>query len=529
MKKALFLVAVFAVFWGSLAHAADIYTEPYLLTLSPSNTMNVVWLTGERATDAWVEFGEEEKLGKTVSAVQHEIKGLRRSVTPEGYDNVPGNNPELAVFQQIGEIKGLKPDTKYFYKVTTKIGDKVITGQRYFFKTAPLAKSGSNFKFILISDVQQRPEILETVQFAGQQGAELILYAGDFQNTPWKAGEWFPVDNCFIAPAEKGREWFTVMQNTEDNTRLLQYIPIFPAPGNHEIDDQRAWSDMEMGKDPTKKTMSIYLQLFRPLYPEQQSEQNGKHWFSANYSDLHIVSLSVVRSYSWDGYQAPGWPQFDSIALGSPQIKWLESDLMSKNSKYTWVVQHWHMLNKGLDGWVPMSEPMIDPEKTERAVYPYGDNCWNVLRPLFEEYGVNAVNFGHSHVYERYLINGVNYIEAAALRSGGRTSNDPLHFSGNEPVVEQNDFRSAFVVTVTPENMSGQTFVARDEGSVKKGHVFDSFVIGTPSKSDVKDIDICKDVEEALGCNVGHLVVFGYLFGFVALSYVLLRRKQKVF
>jgi len=137
------------------------------------------------------------------------------------------------------------------------------------------------------------------------------------------------------------------------------------------------------------------------------------------------------------------------------------------------------MLNKGAEVWVPMSEPLIDPEKPERAVYPYGDDCWNVLRPLYEKNGVNAVNFGHSHVYERYLINGVHYIEAATIGNNYRGANDPLHFSGNAPVFEQNNFRSCLVVSVTPSQMFAHAIAASEEGAFKKGDVFDGFVIAT--------------------------------------------------
>lgn len=37
------------------------------------------------------------------------------------------------------------------------------------------------------------------------------------------------------------------------------------------------------------------------------------------------------------------------------------------------------------------------------------------IKPLYEKYGVIAVSFDHSHVYDRYLFNGVNYIEAASM------------------------------------------------------------------------------------------------------------------
>ena len=106
------------------------------------------------------------------------------------------------------------------------------------------------------------------------------------------------------------------------------------------------------------------------------------------------------------------------------------------------------MVNRGDDGYYPVSVAVEDPENPGKAIYPDGDYCWDVLRPIYEAYGVNAVNFGHSHVYERYLINGVNYIEAASIGNNYRNTADPMHFSGNEPIIEENNFRSFMRVTV---------------------------------------------------------------------------------
>jgi hypothetical protein len=52
------------------------------------------------------------------------------------------------------------------------------------------------------------------------------------------------------------------------------------------------------------------------------------------------------------------------------------------------------------------------------------------IKPLYEKYGVNAVSFGHSHVYERYCFNGVNYIEAASIGNSYVNPSDPLHSGG---------------------------------------------------------------------------------------------------
>ena len=96
---------------------------------------------------------------------------------------------------------------------------------------------------------------------------------------------------------------------------------------------------------------------------------------------------------------------------------------------------------------------------------------------------MEAVNFGHSHVYERYLINGVNYIEAASIGNNYRNTADPMHFSGNEPIIEENNFRSFMRVTVDERGMIGEGIQASVEVSDVDtevgycGRVFETFTI----------------------------------------------------
>ena len=102
-----------------------------------------------------------------------------------------------------------------------------------------------------------------------------------------------------------------------------------------------------------------------------------------------------------------------------------------------------------------------------------------MLRPLYEQYGVNAVNFGHSHVYERYLINGVNYIEAASIGNNYRATNDPYHASGNEPIIEANDFRTFMLVHVGGDGVTatGMQASLEENGIGFIGRVIDTFKI----------------------------------------------------
>lgn len=449
------------------------YTEPYLLTLAPDSEMNICWLTTGDGTGS-IEIGTTPDLGQNVKAQQYAINGLRTSAKADGYDNEPSKNPELDVYQQIATIKNLKPDTTYYYRATTTIDGETQTTKTYNFKTAP--EKNGDFTFALLSDLQLKQESPATVKQIGQNKPDFIIYEGDMGNTPWKAGEWFDIEKCFVAPDEDGKSWFEIMQQEADGAELLQYTPIFPVPGNHEVDDQRVFSDKEMAANNDSWSLSIYMQLFRPLYPEQEYTKGGKHWYSVDYGDLHISNISCFRWQAWDGFEAPGWAMFDDISKDSAQVRWLENDLASTDAKYKWVNMHWHMLNRGDDGYYPVSEPVIDGDK---ATYPHGDYAYDVLKPIYEKYNVDAVSFGHSHVYERYLINGVNYIEAASIGNNYRAENDPYHPSGNKPVFEKNDIRSFMLLTKNDTGILAKGIAASGE---TKGQVFDSFYVARNSR-----------------------------------------------
>ena len=187
----------------------------------------------------------------------------------------------------------------------------------------------------------------------------------------------------------------------------------------------------------------------------------------------------MARWQSWDGFEFPGWITKDDISPDSAQVQWLVDDLSGSDARYKWVVMHWHMLNRGDDGYYPVSTAIADPKDPTKAIYPDGDYCWDVLRPVYEEYGVDAVNFGHSHVYERYQINGVNYIEAASIGNNYRGTADPYHPSGNLPLVEENNFRSIMLVHVGDDGMTAKGVQAsvEDNGIGYIGRVFDTFTI----------------------------------------------------
>lgn len=449
------------------------YTEPYLLSLTPMTSMDVCWLTSEPTDKSYVEYGSSESYGHKVQAVTYEIKGME-TVDTSGLYMIP-----LKVYQQIAHLENLEPGARYYYRAISQRGAYKKITQGYYFKTAPAA--GTPVKFFLLSDLQLKPQIPSTVKLAGQQGADFIIYNGDLVNTACHAGEWFSVPGT---SEEDDKRWFNAMQQTTGDTRLLQYTPIFPSPGNHEINEQERLTDKTLA-DRSKLSLKIYMQLFRTLYPEQQYEPNGKHWYSVDYADLHLDSLSILRSFGWPATEKPGWFMFDDIKASSPQYQWLQHDLeTAKSRKYKWVTQHWHMYNRRDDVCVPYTDPVPSPDNPDLMLYPSQDDyLQRDIKPLFEKYGVNGVSFGHSHVYERYLINGVNYIEAASIGNTYRVPTDPsCSPNGYCPVFENCNFRSFLLVSIDPASgMTAQGIQASeaDDGSQTGGigQVFDTFVL----------------------------------------------------
>ena len=271
--------------------------------------MYICWLTSEPIQKSYVEYGrfmmhDQEK------AVRYEIDGL---LTVDSQGNSTGSL-DGKVFQQIMHLKGLQPGTRYHYRAVSVGQNGKVTTQDYDFKTAP--HTGAPLKFVLLSDLQQKPQIPTTVKMAGQPGADLILYNGDLVSHPTWVQEWLSYPGTSIPEGDDHR-WFKVMQQTADGTRLLQYIPIYPSPGNHEIDEQNVLANASLS-DRQKLTLKMYMQLFRPLYPQQQCGPDGNHWYSSDFGDLHIVSLSLNRWFGCPQTTPPGRYLLDGTRPATP-------------------------------------------------------------------------------------------------------------------------------------------------------------------------------------------------------------------
>ena len=409
-------------------------SEPYLLTLNPSTEMNILWIQSH-PDDSYLEFGMTEELESSAIAECYEIKGLRGPLENGTYGEDPHDHPPIPVWQYIVKLDGLLPGQKVFYRVIS--GDD--TTQVYSFHTAP--KKGESFRFGQLSDLQGLPGCNDSVYKIGCMDLDFLLFSGDMTYVSWKLGQWFDTGEPWQTEDDAKRSFFGCMQQ-QNGAKLMQFMPTFICPGNHELDDLRCRSVIEVSLLDSNWNWSIFMQLFRPLYKTDDTGLRGKRWYSVDYADMHITSLSINRHSFWSPETFPGWKLYDPIYPGSPQIQWLEQDLSHCDQKYKWVIQHFHILNKGFDVQFNLCEPVIDQKNN--VTYPHDHG--GALMDIYAQYGVNAVSFGHSHVYERYYHKGTHYIEAAYLSICFRREGDKPHPSGILPIAE--DYSEPSFITV---------------------------------------------------------------------------------
>lgn len=112
-------------------------------------------------------------------------------------------------------------------------------------------------------------------------------------------------------------------------------------------------------------------------FKEFFSLPNNEEWYAYTYSNTRFVCLNTEVDYR----------------EGSAQYNWLVSELQSTDfNNAAWHIAYFHR-----------------PPFTAANRHSDEDSVKKYLVPLFEQYDVNMVFSGHSHLYERYFNNSIYY------------------------------------------------------------------------------------------------------------------------
>jgi hypothetical protein len=263
--------------------------------------------------------------------------------------------------QRVAYIQGLKPLTYYCYRLidlTARIG----------FRTAPLPDTAAVVRFAVFGDSGNAS--LERISVRDRlevQPIDLVLHTGDIA---YEEGTREQLEQSF----------FGIYQN------LLESVPVFPVPGNHEYVTDSA---------------GPYLEVFD--LPGNGVPGANERWYSFDWGDVHFVAL-------------------DTEQVRDQQVGWLERDLAANRRSWTVVYLHKPPYSSGFHGGSALVE--------------------DAFVPAFQRHGVQLVFAGHDHHYERTLpMAGVTYVVTGgggkSLRAVGGSeftaySESVMHFVGVE-------------------------------------------------------------------------------------------------
>ncbi len=266
------------------------------------------------------------------------------------------------------QLTNLKPATRYYYSVGTQ--DKIFKGANndYWFETAPETGVASNVRFWVLGDPGDWKKGITKVRDSAYQWLKNNKRAGkpdlDFIVTTG--------DNAYTSGSNKQFQQ-AVFEPFENSLRHYSY---WPAYGNH---DARRWAFFDVFNFPTKAELGGFA-------------SNSEHYFSFDYAQVHMVFLDVIET---------------DLATDGKMLNWLRADLLKTTQKWLIAVFHYPPYTKGThdsDNSADSSGRLITVRE-------------NIL-PLLEQYGVDLVLTGHSHMYERSGLIQCHYGASTSLQAG---------------------------------------------------------------------------------------------------------------
>jgi len=299
-------------------------------------------------------------------------------------------------------IPNLEPGTTYYYSIGTTDSLLAASSQALRFTTSPSAANTDKFSFWAIGDFgkasQGQIDVMNSfIQYDQEAQTDFMLMLGD---NAYQDG----------TQAEFQSKLFDVYDS------ILTYIPIYSTPGNHDYNSVNRLA-------PPAEHVGPYYDIFKsPILGEAGgTPSNTKLYYSFDYGNAHFISLnSEIQAWTLDD--------------NSPMYQWLEADLQANTKE--WVICFFHQ--------PPYSKGSHD-----------SDDFWELLMsamrqnalPILEQYGVDLVLNGHSHVYERSKLIKGHYgfsfsfnNNTHAINSGNGNFEQGEHYikyqnSGNEGTV----------------------------------------------------------------------------------------------
>ena len=301
-----------------------------------------------------------------------DVSFVRYGTAPGKLDKLAGNDHRTT--EHIVTIPALQPETKYYYLIEG-FRDTLQGNDQNYFSTLPVPGKEGKYRIGVYGDcgsisVNQRDARDQFEKYLGGDVLNAWILLGDNAYS-------------FGKDEEYQAHFFNIYK---DN--LLKKSPLFPAPGNHDYQDEPYAAEIAQ-----RSGEIAYYQIFSmPTKGESGGlPSHTSAYYSFDIGNVHLISLDS------QGSQENGKRLFDTT---SSQVIWLKQDLEANKNK-EWVVVYWHH--------PPYSMGSHNSDR-ETQMVKIREN----LVPILERYGVDLVLCGHSHSYERSkLMHGHYGLEAS--------------------------------------------------------------------------------------------------------------------
>lgn len=407
-------------------------TDPFL-QLPTENSVRVVWFTefpGQSHTVIYGHQTNQSLTGQNIRQVFADTRQLSR-LREDSESRLPSGAPPEAptarhVWRHEAEVTGLVPGQRVPYQVKSLREDGTIFASDIF-TLAAAPPAGQPLQILLTSDHQAKPMTAANLQKVEETVGQVdaVFIAGDLVNVPDRGTEWFDdAAGAAFFPALQGRGGYDLSHNGRTTRyrggQLIQYAPLFPATGNHEVMGRFSTvnSLADQFNDPVPRQAAIALyetqpELFNPagdpavrqrwtinqsfntdtyeeiftlptsLIPNPSDPENPATtnlYYATTLGDVRLISLFVTNIWrrpavkpnvqgrfqenqadlANPGAWGHGQHIFEPIRQGSGQYRWLQQELASaafQQAQYKVVMLH-HPPHSLGDNVVP---PFTDP------------------------------------------------------------------------------------------------------------------------------------------------------------------------
>lgn len=355
----------------------------------------------------------------------------------------------------------LEADTTYYYSV----GGSGSTDELFQFRTAPVTgdvPSDGNTRIWILGDpghdsLEQaavRDAFYDWVDNTGGEPADIALFLGD---------------NAYLdgTDSQYQQRFFNYYPE------LLRTTGTWSCIGNHEMgtsgvsiqsDPNTYFPISEPGAiDAPPNSPLPYLNIFSfPTLGENGGVPSGtEQYYSFDYGNVHVVSLDSQLT-------ARDAAQRDAMA------DWVTADLAANNSDWTLVIFHHPPYSKGSHDSDSGPENLIDKPQIDMR---------EQFNPIFEQYGVDLVYTGHSHVYERsyYLHNltGTSDTFDPQVHVELNDAGEPASGQGDEIYTQVTRSGADDKVVYTTAGSSGTSTAAPAEGYPHPANYFSDLGAGS--------------------------------------------------